>query len=68
MPGMSQIRISRPALDEVDQGLKEYEQLLEKLIADRVIQENTRKTYLLHSQNFVRWLHDEFDPGARNKP
>jgi hypothetical protein len=67
MRSMSQIRISRPALDEVDRALKDYEELLAKRIADRVIQENTRKTYLLHSQNFVRWLHDEFDPGARNK-
>ena len=28
------------------------------------LKENAQKTYLLHSHNFVRWLNDEFEPGA----
>lgn len=64
---MSQIRISRPALDEVVQALRDYDQLLGTLKKDGVIKENTRDTYSRYAEMFVRWLHDEFDPGARNK-
>jgi transcription initiation factor TFIIIB Brf1 subunit/transcription initiation factor TFIIB len=64
---MSQIRISRPALDEVEQALRQYESLLAKLRAERVIRENTQETYLRYAEMFVRWLRAEFDPGARNK-
>jgi hypothetical protein len=64
---MSQIRISRPALDEVAHALKDYEALLAKLKAEAVIKENTQDTYFRYADMFVRWLHDEFDPGARKK-
>ncbi len=64
---MSQIRIKREALDEVERALEQYRELLAELEQTGVLKENTRKTYLLHSENFVRWLKDEFDPGERNK-
>ena len=25
---------------------------------------NTKRTYLLHAENFVKWLHDDFEPGG----
>ena len=42
------------------------------LMLDRYTQEvktsplkaNTKKTYLLHAENFVKWLHDDFEPGG----
>ena len=33
---------------------------------------STKKTYILHARNFVRWLDDDFEPGSnvkgRSKP
>ena len=25
----------------------------------------TKKTYIVHARNFVRWLHDDFEPGSK---
>jgi hypothetical protein len=65
---MSQIRIKREALNEVERALEEYRELLAELEADGTMKPSATKTYILHSENLVRWLRDEFDPGARNKP
>lgn len=65
--GMATIRMSRQAVDEVEQALERYRELLAELEQSGVLKENTRKTYLLHSENFVRWLRGEFDPGERNR-
>jgi|JRYL01.1.fsa_nt_gb hypothetical protein len=64
---MSTIRINRPALDEVEKALEQYRELLASLEAEGTLKPSAAKTYILHSENFVRWLKDEFDPGARNK-
>lgn len=64
---MSTIRITRPSLDEVERALEQYRELLSELEESGTLKENTRKTYLLHSENFVRWLKGEFDPGERNR-
>jgi hypothetical protein len=64
---MSTIRINRPSLDEVERALEQYRELLSQLEESGTLKENTRKTYLLHSENFVRWLKGEFDPGERNR-
>ena len=64
---MSKIRISRQALIEVEQAFDQYREVLAELEESSTIMENTRKTYLVHSKNFVRWLRGEFDPGARKR-
>lgn len=64
---MATIRISRQALDEIERALEQYRELLSELEDGGVLKDNTRKTYLLHSENFVRWLRDEFDPGERKR-
>lgn len=53
--------------------IKQLEQLFEayeKEVIDKkktgLIAENTSKTYLLHTGNFVSWCKNEFVPGARN--
>lgn len=28
---------------------------------------NTRRTYLLHSHNFLKWCKGDFEPGGKNK-
>lgn len=64
---MATNRMSRRATDEVEQALEQYRELLAELEETGVLKENTRKTYLLHSENFVRWLKGGFDPGKRNR-
>lgn len=53
-------QISREALREVEEALRRYE--LE--VKASGVRPNTEKTYLLHATNFVRWLRDDFEPGA----
>ena len=64
---MSTIRINRPALEEVEKALEEYRELLAAREAEGTLKPSAAKTYILHADNFVRWLKDDFDPGARNK-
>jgi hypothetical protein len=41
--------------------------VLAKLEEAGALKTSATKTDILHSENFVRWLKDEFEPGARNK-
>ena len=61
------MQITQPALSEVERALAKYEREVAELERDSIIRPLTANTYLLHAQNFVRWLKDEFEPGARNK-
>ncbi|MFO0858382.1 MAG: hypothetical protein U0640_13620 [Phycisphaerales bacterium] len=64
---MSQIRIKREALDEVERALEQYRELLATLEAEGTLKPSAAHTYILHADHFVRWLKDDFEPGARNK-
>jgi hypothetical protein len=44
----------------VEQAFERYA----KVVDSAPLMPNTRRTYLLHSRNFVRWLKDDFTPGA----
>lgn len=57
------MRISKNALREVEDALREYE----KEVKSSDMTDSTKRTYLLHTRNFVRWLKDEFVPGARKE-
>ena len=53
--------ISEDTLREVEDALHEYE----KEVHSSEMTDSTKRTYLLHTRNFVRWLQGEFVPGAR---
>lgn len=55
--------ISEDALREVEDALHEYE----KEVQSSGMTDSTKRTYLLHTRNFVRWLQGEFAPGARKE-
>ena len=55
------MRVSNEALQEIEAALREYEQEVESSNMSPA----TQHTYLLHSENFVKWLKGEFVPGAR---
>ena len=56
------LRVSTNALKEVKEALRQYELEVE---GHPRLARSTKNTYLLHSQNFVRWLSGTFEPGAR---
>ena len=53
-------KISGESLYQVQAALENYE---EAVNATSMTVES-KKTYLLHARNFVRWLNDDFEPGA----
>jgi hypothetical protein len=57
------MKVSANTLREVEEALDRYR----KEVVAAKLARATEKTYLLHSENFVRWLKDEFEPGARLK-
>ena len=52
-------------LREIERLYDLYQDEIESLTEKGTITENTSKTYLLHSYNFVRWCKGEFTPGAK---
>ncbi len=53
-------KISRAALDEVWDALERYKEVVEAT----EMTPQSKSTYLLHAEQFVRWLADDFEPGA----
>lgn len=60
------MKTSKDNLQQIEKLYNLYENEIEILRERGIIMENTSKTYLLHSYNFVRWCRGEFTPGARN--
>ena len=54
-------RVSAEVLNVVKDALSRYETEIE----DAPLTRNTKDTYILHARYFVRWLDDDFKPGAR---
>ena len=52
--------INDKALRLVKDALDQYETAVESTNCT----EKTKRTYILHARNFVRWLNDDFDPGV----
>jgi len=61
------MRASQDFLNQLETLLQAYEAEVTKLAKEGILAKNTEKTYLLHSNNFVRWCKNDFIPGAKNK-
>ena len=57
------MHVSSKALEEIEAALREYEREVES----SNMTPSTKHTYMLHSENFVKWLKDEFVPGLRKQ-
>ncbi len=55
-------QISEAALREIKDALQRYRREVNRAS----MSEATKKTYLLHSTNFVRWIEGDFEPGRRS--
>ncbi len=60
---MNQMRVSSKTLQEVEEAHREYE----KEVQASNMTPSAKRTYLLHAEHFVRWLKDDFVPGARKQ-
>ena len=53
-------KIGGESLYQVQAALEKYEEAVNAT----AMTVESKKTYLLHARNFVRWLDDDFEPGA----
>jgi hypothetical protein len=53
-------QITQLAVEEVEAALLRYRAAVEST----ALRPSTKHTYIVHAEEFVRWLKDEFQPGA----
>ena len=58
---MAMAKLSPGMMESVKRALQIYVNEVE----NSPLMPLTKRTYLLHAENFVRWLDDDFEPGAR---
>lgn len=56
-------KVSSEVLKAVQDALERYE----VEISGTPMTPSTKRTYILHAGNFVRWLDDDFEPGSTLK-
>lgn len=61
------MKASDEFIKELENLYKKYEQEVNEALRTGYLKQNTAKTYLLHSDNFIKWCKDNFEPGAKNK-
>ncbi|MGC6174221.1 hypothetical protein [Lacrimispora sp. 38-1] len=61
------MKVNDKLIKEIEDLYQQYESEVNQANSDGILKDNTVKTYLLHSGNFVRWCRGEFEPGGRNK-
>ena len=55
-------------LTKLQSLLVEYENEVNRSLADGYLKESTARTYLLHANNFIKWCNGDFTPGGTNIP
>ena len=55
------MRVSNIAFHEVEQALRVYE----KEVDSSSLEDSTKRTYLMHSANFARWLKNDLRSGRK---
>ena len=58
--GSDMPKVSGAVLSEVQEALRQYREEVERSL----LTPTSQMTYLLHADQFVRWLNDDFEPGA----
>ena len=61
------MKTTQDVMKEIERLFNEYEMEVYTARKSGQLMDNTVKTYLLHSGNFVKWCKGLFVPGARNK-
>jgi len=58
------MNISKEFLQQLDELYQEYEKEVKAKSKEGYLADNTVRTYLLHSGNFVKWCRGDFSPGV----
>ncbi len=53
-------------ISKLEMLFKNYAEEIKIVESEGLLKPNTSKTYLTHSENFVRWISGDFTPGDRN--
>lgn len=61
------MRASQEFIKELELLYQRYEQEVMKKTKKGLLTESTAKTYLVHSNNFIKWCRNDFIPGERNR-
>ena len=61
------MRANKEFTEELERHFKTYHSEVNQAFKNGFLKDNTAHTYLLHSGNFIKWIKDDFEPGARNK-
>ena len=51
-------------MEQVERCLEQYRQEVE----ETELTPSTKRTYIVHATNFVRWMKHDFHPGAGRRP
>jgi len=54
-------------IKELENLYEKYEKDVNLALEQGYLKRNTAKTYLVHSENFIKWCKDNFEPGGKNK-
>lgn len=61
------MKASQEFIKQLEELYQVYENEVREKSKDGLLAENSSKTYLLHSGNFVKWCRGNFNPGGRNQ-
>ncbi|MEG2917829.1 MAG: hypothetical protein RR851_07865 [Clostridium sp.] len=61
------MKVSSEELKRLENLLEQYHGEVNLALDNGYLKENTVRTYLLHSSNFIKWCNGNFEPGGRNK-
>ncbi|AMQ20538.1 MULTISPECIES: hypothetical protein [Bacillaceae] len=61
------MRASQEFIKKLEELYQIYENEVKEKWKEGLLADDTAKTYLCHSRNFVKWCRNEFVPGGRNE-
>ena len=61
------MKTDRNTLDEMEHLYRLWEEEVTAAREEGRLTEKTARTYLLHSENSLRWCRGEFEPGSRKR-
>jgi phage tail sheath gpL-like len=61
------VKTNAETIMQIERLYSEYEKEVMEAKKDGYLMDNTVKTYLLHTSNFVKWCKGNFEPGGMNK-
>jgi ABC-type Zn uptake system ZnuABC Zn-binding protein ZnuA len=60
------MKASQDFIKQLEELYQTYEQEVRGKSEEGLLTDSTARTYLLHSDNFIKWCRNDFIPGGRN--